>query len=139
MCCQQNSSKVRLVDKTCDGRRGCLSDADRPSPSHCISSICCTTCPTAVQQLTRFRVTRRVARYLCASTASCSFLVQAHPGSPGQRAVKRVCVCVCVCVCLVTMPSHNAARRRSRCDGRSLLTRNYSKVRILPGRQSRPI
>ena len=38
-------------------------------------------------------------------TASCfskiqigfTFLVPAHPGSPGQRAVKRVCVCVCVC------------------------------------------
>jgi len=26
-----------------------------------------------------------------------TFLVPAHPGSPGQRAVKRVCVCVCVC------------------------------------------
>jgi len=26
------------------------------------------------------------------------FLVPAHPGSPGQGAVKRVCVCVCVCV-----------------------------------------
>jgi len=25
------------------------------------------------------------------------FLVPAHLGSPGQRAVKRVCVCVCVC------------------------------------------
>ena len=25
------------------------------------------------------------------------FLVPAHPGSPGKRAVKRVCVCVCVC------------------------------------------
>jgi len=24
----------------------------------------------------------------------CTFLVPAHPGSPGQRAVKRVCVCV---------------------------------------------
>ena len=40
-------------------------------------------------------------------TVSCSskiqigftFLVLAHPGRPGQRAVKRVCVCVCVCVC----------------------------------------
>jgi len=37
-------------------------------------------------------------------TVSCSskiqigftFLVPAHPGSPGQRAVKWVCVCVCV-------------------------------------------
>ena len=27
-----------------------------------------------------------------------TFLVPAHPGSPGHRAVKRVCVCVCVCV-----------------------------------------
>ena len=27
-----------------------------------------------------------------------SFLVPAHLGSPGNRAVKRVCVCVCVCV-----------------------------------------
>ena len=25
-----------------------------------------------------------------------TFLVPAHPGSPGQRAVKRVCVCVCI-------------------------------------------
>ena len=25
-----------------------------------------------------------------------AFRVPAHPGSPGQRAVKRVCVCVCV-------------------------------------------
>ena len=25
-----------------------------------------------------------------------AFLVPAHPGSPGQRAVKWVCVCVCV-------------------------------------------
>ena len=37
-------------------------------------------------------------------TVSCSskiqigftFLVLAHPGSPGKRAVKRVCVCMCV-------------------------------------------
>ena len=27
-------------------------------------------------------------------------LVPAHPGRPGQRAVKRSCVCVCVCVCV---------------------------------------
>jgi len=25
-----------------------------------------------------------------------TFVVPAHPGSPGQRAVKRVCMCVCV-------------------------------------------
>ena len=27
-----------------------------------------------------------------------TFLVPAHPSSPGKRAVKCVCVCVCVCV-----------------------------------------
>jgi len=27
-----------------------------------------------------------------------TFLVVSHLGSPGKRAVKRVCVCVCVCV-----------------------------------------
>ena len=27
-----------------------------------------------------------------------TFLVLGHPGSPGKRAVKRVCVCLCVCV-----------------------------------------
>jgi len=27
-----------------------------------------------------------------------TFLVPAHPGSPGQWAIKRVSVCVCVCV-----------------------------------------
>jgi len=27
-----------------------------------------------------------------------TFLVPAHPGSPGKRAVKRVCMCMCVCV-----------------------------------------
>jgi len=30
-----------------------------------------------------------------------TFMVPAHPGSPGQRAVKRVCVCVCLSVCSV--------------------------------------
>jgi len=36
-------------------------------------------------------------------------LVPAYPGSPGQKAVKRLCVCVvcvcacaCVCVCVIT-------------------------------------
>jgi len=30
-----------------------------------------------------------------------TFLITAHPGSPGQRAVKWVCACVCVCVCFI--------------------------------------
>jgi len=29
-----------------------------------------------------------------------TFLVLAHLGSPGKRAVKRVCVCVCVRACV---------------------------------------
>ena len=36
-----------------------------------------------------------------------TFLVPAHPGSPGQRAVKRVCVYVCVCVCVLSV-EHNS-------------------------------
>ena len=29
-----------------------------------------------------------------------TFLVPAHPGSPGKRALKRVCVCVCMRACV---------------------------------------
>ena len=29
-----------------------------------------------------------------------TFLLSAHLGSPGQRAVKGVCVCVCMCACV---------------------------------------
>ena len=36
-----------------------------------------------------------------------TFLIPAHPGSPGQRAVKRVCVCVCVCVCVIMTSGSN--------------------------------
>jgi len=38
---------------------------------------------------------------------SFTFLVPAHPGSPGKRAVKRVCVCVCVCVCVLLIYLHS--------------------------------
>ena len=31
-----------------------------------------------------------------------TFLVPAHLGSPGQRAIKRVCVCVCACARALT-------------------------------------
>jgi len=32
-------------------------------------------------------------------------LVPAYPGSPGSKAVKRLCVCVCVCVSLIIFHS----------------------------------
>ena len=31
-----------------------------------------------------------------------TFLVSAHPGSPGKRAIKRMCVCACVRACQVS-------------------------------------
>ena len=34
-----------------------------------------------------------------------TFLVPAHPGSPGKRAVIQVCVCVSVCVLLLWLTS----------------------------------
>ena len=37
-----------------------------------------------------------------------AFLVPAHPGSPGQRAVKRVCVCVFVCFNILCVRLENA-------------------------------
>ena len=45
-----------------------------------------------------------------------TFLVPAHPGSPGKRAVKRVCACVCVCVCV--------------CSKRTLIYVSYQIVKI---------
>jgi len=36
-----------------------------------------------------------------------TFLVPAHLGSPGKRAVKRVCVCVCVWAHAVVCPLQN--------------------------------
>jgi len=36
-----------------------------------------------------------------------TFLVPAHLGSPGKRAVKRMCVCVCVCVYCISYVHQN--------------------------------
>ena len=41
-----------------------------------------------------------------------AFLVPAHPGSPGQRAIKNVCVCVCLlCHCSDTVRTHSMQSR----------------------------
>ena len=43
-----------------------------------------------------------------------AFLVLAYPGSPGKRAVKRVCVCVCV---VGTFKKYTHARLMALCPG----------------------
>ena len=40
------------------------------------------------------------------SKIQIGFAFLTHPGSPEQRAIKRVCVCVCVCVCSVMYAQH---------------------------------
>jgi len=50
-----------------------------------------------------------------------TFLVPAHPGSPGQRAVKRVCMCVYYCynttLCAILRPkSEMYIYRQENCD-----------------------
>jgi len=49
-----------------------------------ISSFC-----TVAFQLARLLLTRRIARSLGNSWASCTFLAPAYPGCPGKEAVKR--------------------------------------------------
>ena len=44
-----------------------------------------------------------------------TFLVPAYPGSPGKRAVKRVCVCVCVAIVTTLQPVKNRWPRRPIC------------------------
>ena len=80
-------------------------------------------------------------------TVSCSnkiqigitFLVLAHLGSPGRRAVKRVCMCVCLCVSVslsvsvcvracVCVPIHT---KKKLCHSRRTMRRDVS-IKILP-------
>ena len=66
-------------------------------------------------------------------TVSCSskiqigftFLVLAHPGSPGQRAIKRVCVCVCV---VNFMMLNNNNNNHDNVYGAVILTKVIAKV-----------
>jgi len=57
-----------------------------------------------------------------------TFLVPAHPGSPGKRVVKRVCVCVCVCSCLCGL-----GRSRFRFVGRRRHSRLLCDLFVLVG------
>ena len=42
-------------------------------------------------------------RHLCFRKSRMVILVPAYPGSPGKKAVKRMCVFVCLFVCLVCL------------------------------------
>ena len=55
-----------------------------------------------------------------------TFLVLAHPGSPGQRAIKLVCACVCVCLCVQWLLMCCVAR--SVPARRSFAVAEYSRV-----------
>ena len=44
-----------------------------------------------------------------------TFLIPAHPGSPGKRAVKRVCVCGCKTVVVVDVVVHCTSGVCDRC------------------------
>ena len=47
----------------------------------------------------------------------CTFLEPAHPGIPGKRAIKRVCVCGCVCVWVCgCVSSLLGIKRSTSCD-----------------------
>ena len=46
--------------------------------------------------------------YFSKTQIGFTFLVPAHPGSPGKRAVKRVCVCVFVLPILVNKRLYNS-------------------------------
>jgi len=66
-----------------------------------------------------------------------TFLVPAHLGSPGKRAVKRVCVCVCVCVCQNT--PHLATDTHSSCthDRQQQSTETLSRRGVSVGSNAR--
>ena len=57
-----------------------------------------------------------------------TFLVPAHLGSPGKRAVKRVCVCVCVRVLLAYFAYTRYSNRRQTALCRRIENLNSSKL-----------
>ena len=61
-----------------------------------------------------------------------TFLVPAHLGSPGQRAVKRVCVCACVRVC-VCVPSGETTYTKAYLYDFVALKRDHLLVEVLYG------
>ena len=60
----------------------------------------------------------------CSSKIQIGFLVPADLGTPGKRAVKRVCVCVNGCVCLHICANKGRQNYPFLCGG-------YGRMRIL--------
>jgi len=70
-----------------------------------------------------------------------TFLVAAHPGSPGQRDVKRVCVCVCMCTHALDqfftgrmpfMPPNQQCQSTEGCNPIKNIIRKKGKGKIFP-------
>ena len=74
-----------------------------------------------------------------------TFLVLAHPGSPGKRAVKRVCVCVYVFIVVVILPQiFETTLRQYIAQGLPDLSVSRSRARIpwgipVPGDDSQTV
>ena len=66
-----------------------------------------------------------------------TFLVPAHLGSPGKRAVKRVCVCVCAYlrVCRVCTAATKTYHRKF-CWGQSATIKQCDKLSVADTRMS---
>ena len=54
---------------------------------------------------------QKAVKRLCVCVC-VSVLLPAYPGSPGQKAVKRLCVCVCVCVRTAARPALSSKREQ---------------------------
>ena len=73
-------------------------------------SVCLSVCLSVRLSVCRSQLMPLPLTVYCISKIQIgfAFLVPAHPGSPGQRAVKRVCVCVC------SLSARQQVRRRLR-------------------------
>ena len=63
-----------------------------------------------------------IVSYFSKIQTGFTFLVPAHLGSPGQRAVKRACKCVCVCACVCILIASFLGK---------ILTKHYENLTVL--------
>ena len=60
-----------------------------------------------------------------------TFLVPAHPGSPGKRAVKRECVCVCVHIFTIARNADKIFEQNHKLQ-QLLISGSYTNLILLP-------